>query len=106
MAGEDLERLSRLVTHDGWPSFKKLLVLYADFENARLLKVQPQDQSNYSRGVIDTYTSIYDLVETILEENKQYDARRTERERRAISSRDGRLAKHWGSAFFTDQFKR
>lgn len=103
---EDLERLNRLVTHDGWPVFRNICALYADFANAELLKVQPQDQANYTRGVIDTYTTIIGLVETILEENKQYDARRTERERRARTGRDGQLSQQWGNPHFADQFRK
>jgi hypothetical protein len=102
---DNLEQLREVSEHKGWQVYKWICEHYADLTNEQLLEVRPEAETNYLRGVVDTWNAAYQIVDFILEENKQYDER--ERKRRAEGNgRDAELARSWGSPYWHDQFRR
>ena len=102
---EALDLLKEVSEHKGWQVYKWICEHYADLVNEEILQVRPEAETNYLRGVVDTWNAAYQIVDFILEENRQYDDR--ERKRRAKGDgREATLGRQWGSPYFYDQFRR
>ena len=105
---DQLAHLKDLTVHQGWEVFKRLIELRLDYETDQLTKVQSQDQTNYRRGIIEAYVTIFEIVEQTLEEKEQYDDRTRQRDERRskLDKRGPNLASAWGSPHYYDQFTR
>jgi hypothetical protein len=108
VGSDQLALLRELVHHQGWEVFKRLVELRLDYETDQLVKVQPQDQTNYRRGIVEAYATIFEIVEQTLEEKEQYDDRSRKRDEhtrdRTKLQRGANVARHWGSPNWYDHF--
>ena len=103
--GEDkLELLRDLRQHKGWAVFEELIELRLGSEVEQLATVQPQDQTNFRRGVLTTYATLTGLIDTTLEELDRYYDRRDERERKRREYAGPDIGKYWGSPNWFTEF--
>lgn len=100
---DKLELLKDIASHRGWQVFKDLVELRLDWETVQLAKIQPQDQTNYRRGIIAAYTTVFEMVDKTLEDVENYHARQRKLDARA-TAKGPNLAARWGSPHWYDEF--
>ena len=104
---DKLVLLKDLRQHKGWAVFEELIELRLGETLENLSKVQPQDETNFRRGVLTTYATLTGQVDKTIKELTDYHARRTSDERkRADRAARGADPRFWGSSHFRDTYTR
>ena len=106
LGAERLELLRDLRKHQGWAVFNQLIEHRLDIETEQLCKVQPEDQTNFRRGILEAYVTLHGLVDQTLEELDKYYDRRTSDDRKQSEQRGPDISKFWGASHFYDSYNR
>ena len=98
---DKLDLLRDLRQHKGWAVFEELIELRLGETLDQLSRVQPQDETNFRRGVLSTYATLTGQVDKILQELDNYHARRSSDDRKRLERKRGPdISQHWGSSHF------
>ena len=94
-----------MVDSDGYTAYQHVVKTIAELRAQRsAFRAITVEDANFERGVLFAYRELYDVVETILSKSEEVESARQSRNGEQPSP--GPRADFWGSAHYTDLWRR